>query len=75
MLQQAPVGQRQRGRQPPLHVQHYPPEIGGRNEIVAAVITGATNATSDSLNRLAKLEGLRLWVALIPGHGCPDLVQ
>jgi transposase len=28
------------------------------NEITAAVITGITNATSESLNRLAKLEAM-----------------
>jgi hypothetical protein len=29
---------------------------GGKDEITAAVVTGMTNATAQSLNRLAKLE-------------------
>ena len=31
------------------------------NEIVTAVITGVTNATAESLNRLAKLEARRAY--------------
>ena len=38
------------------------------NEITAAVVTGWTNATSESLNRLARLEARLAYVSI---HGVP----